>query len=262
MIYFNALKAEVILNIKEAFSYKIGIVSDILVLSILYFSLLFLGTGSSLVNTYGGKIEDSKTLLLIGYIFWNFSICAISSVSSEINSEATKGTLEQKFMSVVPIQFLLIGKFLSSILIELIVVMVIILLSFIFAGTKILINLNIIFSITLVLIGMLGLGLILGGVALREKRINNLVFIIQILLLFISDTMTKSSTSLQLYEINKLIPLTNGIDIARKSVTMINIKPSEWTMLIVSSVLWLFIGNIIFNKCINVTKHRGVLGDY
>lgn len=102
MKYFNTLKSEIILNIKDSFSYKIGIINDILILGVLYFSLVFIGTGSSLASTYGSKIGDSNTLLLIGYVFWSLSIAAIGSVSAEISSEATKGTLEQKFMAVVP----------------------------------------------------------------------------------------------------------------------------------------------------------------
>lgn len=127
--YLNAIKAEIEMNLKEALSYKVGVISDLIVISILYFSLLFLDTGTMLGVYYGGNTQNSKPLLLLGYIFWGYSINAISTVSSEIHIEAVKGTLEQKFMSVIPFALLLFGKIITGIIIETLVISIIILLS-------------------------------------------------------------------------------------------------------------------------------------
>lgn len=253
MKYFNALKSEIVLNLKDSFSYKIGIFNDILVLGILYFSLVFMGTGSSLSSSYGSKIGDSNTLLLIGYVFWSLSIGAIGSVSSEISSEATKGTLEQKFMAVVPIQWLLLGKFISSILVELLVSIIIAIAASVFVGTKIIVNGTIIISLVLTVIGMFGMGLILGAIALNEKKIGNILFLIQICLLFVSNTLTKNNF---LSHFNKVIPLTNGINIARKSAAINSITSHEWLLLIISSLLWMVIGYIVFTLATSYVKRK------
>lgn len=259
MKFFNTLKAEIILNLKNSFSYKMGIITDILVLGVLYFSLVFMGTGTSLTSTYGGNLGDSNTLLLIGYIFWSLSIAAIGSASSEISAEATKGTLEQKFMAVVPIQWLLLGKFISSILIELLVCLIISIAASLFLSTKIIINGAIIISLILTIIGMFGMGLILGAIALKEKKIGNILFLIQIFLLFVSDTLTKTNF---LSNINRVLPLTNGIDVARKAAATGSVTGQHWLILIISSLLWLAIGYIIFTLASKYVKGKGLLSDY
>lgn len=103
------------------------------------------------------------------------------------------------------------------------------------------------------------MGLILGSIALNEKKIGNILFLIQIFLLFVSDTLTKNDF---LSHINKFIPLTNGINIARKSAAISSITIQEWLLLIIISILWLVIGYIIFTLTSTYVKRKGVLSDY
>ncbi|NLZ47980.1 MAG: ABC transporter permease [Clostridiales bacterium] len=259
MKYLNTLKAEIILHLKDSFSYKVGIFNDILIFGVLYFSLVFMGTGYSLASSYGSTTADSNTLLLIGYVFWSLSLSAINSASTRIASEATKGTLEQKFMAIVPIQWLLLGQFISSITVEVVVCIIISLAAFLFIGTKIIINGTIIISLILTLIGMFGIGLILGAVALKEKKIGNIIFLIQIFLLFVSDTLTTNNF---LPNINKVLPLTNGIDVARKAAANSSVTGQDWLILITSSLLWLAVGYIVFTLASRYVKRKGLLSDY
>jgi len=159
----------------------------------------------------------------------------------------------------VPIQWLLLGQFISSITVEVVVCIIISLAAFLFIGTKIIINGTIIISLILTLIGMFGIGLILGAVALKEKKIGNIIFLIQIFLLFVSDTLTTNNF---LPNINKVLPLTNGIDVARKAAANSSVTGQDWLILITSSLLWLAVGYIVFTLASRYVKRKGLLSDY
>ncbi|MBO8170247.1 MAG: hypothetical protein H0Z35_13890 [Thermoanaerobacteraceae bacterium] len=93
---------------------------------------------------------------------------------------------------------------------------------------------------------------------MKEKKLGQLTLIIQIILLFISDTLTKTNFG----GINKLIPLTVGTDIARKAAVGLKIEYGEWGLLIMVSLLWLVIGSVVFNFGSRVARQEGGLGSY
>lgn len=253
----SIIKAEIVRDLQETFSYKVGILSDIIVLSILYLSLIFLNTGTKLGLYY--QNGDSPSLLLLGYIFWSYSISAISRLSSEIRAEQVKGTLQQKFMAVIPFNLILIGSILSNLLINSIVAITIIIISKVIAGVNIIFNWQALIALLITLTGMYGVALIFGAITLRVKKIGQLVFITQIIFLFISDTMTKTSIS---EGIGKILPLTAGIDLARRAVGGLNIGAIDWSVLIAVSIFWLIIGVYVFNNSQRYVKKHGLLNTY
>ncbi|WP_041605685.1 ABC transporter permease [Halothermothrix orenii] len=251
------IKAEIIRYLQETFSYRVGIISDIIVLSILYLSLIFLNTGTKLGLYY--QTGDSPSLLLLGYIFWSYSISAISRISSEIRTEQVKGTLQQKFMAIIPFNFILIGTILSNLMINSIVAIAIIIISKIIAGVNIIFTWPSFIALLITLAGMYGIALIFGAITLRVKKIGQLVFITQVILLFISDTMTKTYISESL---GKIIPLSAGIDLARKAVGGLNVNIIDWSILITVSTLWLVVGIYAFKKSQKYVKKHGLLNTY
>lgn len=257
MEYINSIVEQFRLDIEIMWSYKTNLISETIIIAILYISMIFLGTGQS-IGIYYGQASNSKSLLLVGYVFWSFSIAVINIVASTISGEATQGTLEKRYMSVIPMHVLLIGDFLCTIFLEVIEVALIIIISIVIVHIGIQLNVYAILALIINLIGMYGIGLILGGIAVKEKKINNLVFIVQVLLLFITDTISKPKG----FRINQIIPLTVGNDIARRSIMGIYVSGQEWIMFIAVSLLWLFIGVFVFNWFIKYSKNDGLLGTY
>ena len=128
--YLRILNAEIKLNLKDTFSYKVGVLSDIIVMAILYFSCLFMNGYSSIGSYYSVQEDVSKSLVLQGYVFWSLAVLVLGSMSNSIRIDAIKGTLEQKAMSVVPLQYLFLGDFIANLLINIIVVAIICTISF------------------------------------------------------------------------------------------------------------------------------------
>lgn len=254
--YFNAFIEEIKLSLEIYWSYKVNLIFETFYIGLLYLGLLYFDSGQRLSLHYG-NIHNYKSLLLIGYVFWSFSIAALSVSSSCISSESMRGTLEQKFMSIVPMYVLIAGEFLANILVQLIEISIIVLISHFILGVKFYFEFSIIIILLITLTGMYGIGLTIAGISIREKKINGLVFIIQTMLLFVSDVITSTDSK---FVVNKFIPLTLGNDLARKSISKIDILFLDWMQLIFVSFIWLAVGIFVFNYFLKVSKKEGLLG--
>ncbi len=252
MRYLRAIFEEYKINILESFSYKFGIISDILVFGILQVFLFFANTGSSLSSAYG--YNNSKELLLIGYITWMLSCTCISNIGGEMKKEMTIGTFYQKINVAIPIHILYIGKLLASITMQVITISTLITMSNILFGVKLNFNLYIIITILVCMIGMYGIGLAIGGLAVYYKQISSIIFIIQLLLLFSTDVLTKSSMPLF-----KFIPLTFCIDLIRKLTSGAHISSYEYLLYIFACFIFYFLGVIFLKFMIRCARGKGNL---
>ncbi|MGV8984519.1 ABC transporter permease [Clostridium sp.] len=258
MKYLNAICAEIKISLESTWSYKMNFISDILFIGGLYIALLFMNTGTSL-GTYYGSPEESKSLLLIGYILWSFSILAINLVSSNIEAEATRGTLEQKLTSIIPLYILMIGRLISGMLIELVELAIILISSVLIFHVGISVNLKAIIILLITIAGMYGMGLMFGGLTLKFKNIGRIMYIIQTLLLFVSNTLTVVSDK---FSIINLIPLTTGNDLIRKALVGQVIPLSNYLTLATISLVWLATGILTFNYFKKLSRVDGLVGSY
>ena len=252
MRYLRAIVEEYKINILESFSYKFGIISDILVFGILQAFLFFANTGSSLSSAY--NYNNSKELLLIGYITWMLSCKCISNIGGEIKNEMAIGTFYHKINVALPIHILYIGKLLASITIQIITISTLIIMSNILFDVELSFNFYIIITILVCMIGMYGIGLAIGGFAVYYKQISSIVFIIQLLLLFSTDVLTKSSMPLF-----KFIPLTFCIDLIRKLTSGAHISSYEYLLYTFICFIFCFLGIILLNFMIRCAKRKGNL---
>jgi ABC-2 type transport system permease protein len=216
--------------------------------------------GYSSIGSYYNVAENmSKSLVLQGYVFWSFAVLILGSMSNTIRTDATKGTLEQKAMAVVPLQFLLLGDFISNLLVNIIVVCTICVISILFLGTTIYFNILTIGALIITLLGMYGISLIFGGIALISKRINNLVYIFQLILLIVSNAVFQIEGTA---EIGKIFPITTGIEIGRKYMIGAPVGIGENIFFIFSSLIWLIAGIFTFEFFMRKSKYKGILAQY
>lgn len=259
MIYLRGFMEELRIGFEEAWNYRMNFFSEVINMLLLYFSLIVMNSGSSLKSIYSNGKAGSRELMLIGYILWNFSNMAMNTMSSTVVCEATSGTLEHKYMSIIPIEVLNVATFVQSFILEVLIIAIILIISKVFLDVSIAFNITSIIILLITLIGMYGIGLILGGIALKEKKIGKIVFFLQIFFLFSCDTVAKTSNKVV---IKKLIPLTLGNDLVRESITYGNISLSKLCILILTSLIWLTIGIMVFKIFENKAKRDGKLGYY
>ena len=249
----RALYWEIKMDLSSTFRYRFGVVSDIVVFSALLIFLVLSDTGSSLSVKY--QYDNSKALLLLGYIAWILAVSAISSISRVVSEELQRGTFYRKMHSRYPLQFLLFGRLLASIFFEIIITIVLIILAKTVWNINIPVHIFIILTIMISTIGMYGIGLIIAGLAVYFKNTGSIVFLVQLGLLFITDTIPSNTAILS---VTKWLPLTICNDIIRSYLSDDSIN-SSFLVLCLSSAVFLVIGILSFSIMVRRAKKKGNL---
>lgn len=249
----RALFWEVRMELTSTFRYRFGVISDIVVFSALLAFFLTSGTGTSFADKY--QYQNSKALFLLGYIAWILAVSAISSIGQSVSVELQRGTFYKKMHSIYPLQFLLFGQLIAGIFIETIIATVLVLLSRLVWNVDTPFGIFIVVSILISTIGMYGIGLTIAGLSIYYKHTGAIVFLVQLGLLFITDTIPSNSAILSA---TKFLPLTICNDIIRKYLSGGNIDYS-FLALIISSAVFLFVGILVFSVFVRQAKKRGNL---
>jgi ABC-2 type transport system permease protein len=255
--------AEVLREIQETFYYRSNLVGDFVVQVVLFSALIFMGGYSAMGAKYGVARDQTPSLLLLGYLFWNYSIWAISQMGSDVAAEASKGTLEHKFMSVAPPALLLAGKALGGIVTSSIFIVLVLMVIALLFHITIKITFGAFLSLIITLVGMYGLGFVFAGLALYTKKTSRIVSVFQIILLFISGTLTPGeSLPGGIKWISMSLPLTQGIHIARLSALHIGIPALTWLLLLLSSLAYLGMGILVFEQFVRLVRVNGLLAHH
>jgi len=241
------------MKILSTWRYKFSVISDIVVFSLLMIFFLTSRTGTSLSEKYMGA--DYRTLLLVGYIAWTLSISAISSVGNEISSELSKGTFYRKMHSKYPLVILYLGDLIASFVTQIVVIAGLLIIAKVFWNVSISFSFTIVIALIINLLGMYGIGLIVGGLSVLYKRIGAIVLLIQLGMLFITDTIPISQS---LLAVTKVIPLSPCNEVIRTCLSN-NVDTYSFVMLLLSSAIWIIIGGMVFYMSIRKAQRRGNL---
>jgi len=262
--YIHAFTAEFILDLRQSWRYKTSFFTDLIVQFLIYSALLFAGKYTWMTRQYGGILAESKSLMLVGYVFWSYAVSAINETGNDVRVEANRGTLEQKCLSVVPLWWLLMAKSLSGILISTTFVALLVGMSTIFFNVGVKITTGAFFAWAIMLMGMYGFGFVIGGIALVVKKVGQLVFLIQIVLLFLTGTiMPLKSFPYILQLVGRYLPLTQGMKIAKISIGGTRtISFESWLVLIIISAVYLTFGLLFFHMSERFARKEGLLGRY
>ena len=253
MKLMRAMLSEIKMDLISTVRYRFGFISDIMVFTIFLAFLMLSNSGMSLAEEYG--YADYKGLLLYGYIAWMLAIAAISTASNEIKNELQRGIFYLKMNSRYPIVVLYIGKLIAAIIVHLLITIIIASLSRLVWKVNLQFNIMILLALLISTFGMFGIGLLIAGVALLHKRTGAITLIVQMGLLFITDTVP---TSKLLSKITQVLPLTSCNEVIRKSLAG-TFDAQCFIMLIVFSTIWLIFGTVSFNLLLNRAKKNGNL---
>lgn len=259
MEFLNLIKNEFILDIKKLKDSKISFLTDITIFTTVLFVTLVTGLDSSFSNFYGIDIKQGKMLVIIGFIFWQISTTALGWSSQNIRRQSLSGTLELKLQSKFSLELLTFIEMSTYLFISFLSFFIIFIVFIIAIGGSfsdiLYVLLSYIISIP-ALFGMYGIGLLLGGISLKEKLIGNFVYIIQTALAFISDLSGEKS------RIFNIIPFNAGIKIMRGIYLGENIPLNLVFDYFIVNIIWLTIGIIIFRKLLKQVRRNGSFSNY
>ena len=249
----RSLYWEIRMELSGAARYRFGIISDILVYLILMLFFLFSGTGQTYGSVY--QYADYTELTLVGYIAWVYASVAIVSTAQTVESELRQGTFHRKQTSGYALQWLLLGRVTAALLLRSAVVLCLIAAAYFVGQVLIPINITSLYVIFISTIGMYGMGLIIAGLTLFYKKVGAILYLVQMVLLFVTDTIPTSDA---LKKITSIIPLTLCNQCLRLSVSG-STSSSCIIRLTVASGIWLAVGSLLFHCFTNKAKRKGNL---
>lgn len=253
MKLIRAMLSEIYMDLASTVRYRFGFISDTAIFTVFLAFLMLSNSGASLAEKYG--YADYKGLLLYGYIAWMLSVAAISTASSEIQNELQRGTFYMKMNARYPIVVLYMGKLIASILVQIAITVLIAALAHAVWEVRLQFDPVILLALLIGTFGMFGIGLLIAGVALLHKRAGALTMIVQMLLLFITDTLPTSDV---LSRITRVLPLTSANEVIRTSLAG-GFDARSLIVLVACSALWLLLGTVAFNLFLKRAKRNGNL---
>lgn len=154
----------------------------------------------------------------------------------------------------LPLQILYLGDLLSSVLVQTIVVIIYSVVTYFFFGVRYTVTLPIVAAFLISILGMYGIGLMIAGLSLYYKRIGAVVLLVQLFLLFVTDTIP---TSPVITEVSSVLPLTMCNTVIRNSFVHKDLGMS-FLLLCVVSLLWFVAGYVVFDCFMEQAKKKAI----
>ncbi|ELZ10809.1 hypothetical protein C479_08358 [Halovivax asiaticus JCM 14624] len=250
------LRAQVRKRIALLKRYPFNTVSQIATIYVFFLIIFFAGNAFSQF-----AITDHLEGIIVGYFYWTMAVGAYQSYTGSLIDEAQWGTLEQLFMSRYSF-----GAINATIIIVFILETfvwggIILVLMVLTTGVTLHIDLlTIVPILVLSLSGPIAISLILGGLALLFKRVENIFTIVQFLFVGLIAAPVDSFPWL------KWLPISLGSALLQRSMEggerLYELPAADLALLVGQSIAFLAIGYAIFIALLNRARKKGVMGHY
>lgn len=199
--------------------------------------------------------------LIVGNAFWFLLVLGISSMGWEVSSEATRGTLEQLYMSPVPAWQILLSRMIGTLAIQSAIMAVMVVASMLTAGQWLHIDLPAVLVLMIpTLVSMMGLGFAVAGLALVYKQIQSLLQVLQFVFLGMAFVPIATMPWLE------AAPVVKGIDMIRQvlvgGTALWQFQAVDALSLVANAVVYFALGLAFYRACERRAFDRGLLGQY
>lgn len=238
---------------KSTIRYAFGFVSDIVIYGALLVVFMVSDTGQSFGEEY--HYADYKVLFLIGYLAWLYAVTAVCSLSRLVTTEIKQGTFYRLCNAKYPLAILLSGKMIAQFVIQSGIVVGLLLAVGVIGKVRFPFSLVLIAVMIISTIGMYGIGMALSGLTIYYKKTGSIIYLVQLGLLFMTDTLPTSDI---VAGVTTILPLTTCNAVMRKVIA----GQAYWTemiFLIFISVICLVLGMGVLQFFYNKARRKGNL---
>ncbi len=253
----NALLANIYKVATEMWRYLPNTVSTVITFYAI-FLMFFLG-----VQVLGTPetAEANTQYVIVSTALWFLALMAMQGIGWEITLEATRGTLEQLYMSPLGAWRILLSRMIGTVLVNLLIIALTMFLSMLTARQWLNLDLVTLLPILLLTItGMLGVGFMVAGLALIYKQVESLLQIAQFVFLALVAVPLSVAPWLE------LAPVVKGADMVRAvmvgGVSLGGFGVLEWASLAGSAAVYFASGVGLYKLAERRAMNRGLLGQY
>lgn len=208
-----------------------------------------------------GAADENVRYLLVANGFWFLLMLGVNSMGWELTNEALRGTLEQLYMSTIPVWVILLFRMVASFVVNLVILAALTVLSMATAGQWLTIDVVALAAILPgTMLGVMGLGFAVAGLTIVYKQVNAMLQLLQFALMGIAFV------PLSLSPLMELAPAAKGIDMVRQvmaeGLPLPAFTAADWGSLLLNGAVYFLVGLGVFKLLERRAMRRGLLGHY
>ncbi len=238
--------------------YPVEFVSGMILLTCLFYGLLIGAQHITGAESFNANLNG----IIIGYAVWMILYGGMNFIPGTIQGEAQRGTLEAIFLSYLSIIKIFIARALTSSLVTVLFTSIILVVLLWMTDRHVSFSFAIILPVLATVIAAIGLGFMLGGLALEFKQIGQILVLMQYPLLFLMMTPFETMDSLILQYSLFLPVVPSAITLRELMVDNHSIWDTYYLASLLNGICYLLLGVGVFNILVKKVKRKGLLAGY
>lgn len=226
-----------------------------------FFYGLFLGA-SYMAGPAAAQFGQRLDAIVVGYVAWLLVIDAFQGIAAEVQNEAKTGTLQQLIMSPHGTRVVFLVRSVANLTVSVCVISCVLVLISLLTGSHVTFSPLVLLPVVTVIAGTLGLGFLIGALALTLKRVQILVGVFNFVLLFM--VMTPLETMGMGAKISMaFLPLVEGVGMLRTMMAQGGtFETTSFLIATANSAIWLLVGLTVFRRAEDRSKRRGSIAAF
>lgn len=248
-LFYGVLKKEYLLLLRYKWNTLTG-------LAVTYALFLLILVGG---RTLGGSgFDDSLGAVVIGFTFWVMSAAAYASLATQMTDEASWGTLEQLYVAPLGFRRVILMMSVTGIVDAIVRNSVLFVGVFLTAGISFHFDPLVLPVLVFGLLSILGVGLAFGAIAIRFKRVDEIVGVLSLGFTGLIAAPIDEYPALQYLPLAKASALLRGL----MSDPSFALRPLDVVVLVGVGVGYFVAGYGALVFFIRSARKNGVMGHY
>lgn len=229
---------------------------------VLFFAVVFFG-GEALARASGGAAALGGTFdaLIVGWFLWTMALAAYFGITMSVIEESQWGTLERLYLTPYGFGAVMGSVALARILESLLWGVVTLAAMLLLTGRTLSLDLLTVGTISILAVtSSVGIGFVLGGLAMLYKRIENLNQVIQV---GIIGLVAAPATGIDVLD---YLPLVQGSamlqEAMREGVVLWAFPLGDLAILVGTAVAYPLAGYVVFALCTRRARRHALMGHY
>jgi len=218
-----------------------------------FFGIMFIGDPAS--------FDTNVQYSIVSVVFWSLTMMTMNFIGYSVITEATRGTLEQLYMSPMGVWKIMLTRIVSQLGLQSVIMILLLFGAMLTSGQWLSLNpMTTIPIIIVTMISMVGVSFMIAGLAIIVKQIQAFLQIFQFVLMglvFVPITVAPFLA---------FAPFVKGVNMVRtvmlENLTLTDLSLSDYGILILNSLVYLILGLVVFDRCEKIAMKKGLLGQY
>lgn len=251
---FNANFRKEYIEMKRYLPNTIALVATFYIIFLgAFFGIMFIGDPAS--------FDTNVQYSIVSVVFWSLTMMTMNFIGYSVITEATRGTLEQLYMSPMGVWKIMLTRIISQLGLQSVIMILLLFGAMLTSGQWLSLNpMTTIPIIIVTMISMVGVSFMIAGLAIIVKQIQAFLQIFQFVLMglvFVPITVAPFLA---------FAPFVKGVNMVRtvmlENLTLTELPLSDYGVLLLNSLVYLILGLVVFDRCEKIAMKKGLLGQY